>query len=219
MYPAMSLNDLRCEPSRDATDAEDVMDPLSDVDVRDLVERVRAGDNGAWVALTDRYVNVLWSVARGMRLADADAADAMQTTWLRLVEALDTLREPARVGSWLATTMRRECLAILRRRSRVVAAAEGWDAIPADADPLDAGLLRRERDAALWRAFRSLAPRCQALLRILMSDPPPAYVEVSAALDMPIGSIGPTRRRCLGALRRIMLNGAHPFEAPQPGGA
>jgi RNA polymerase sigma factor (sigma-70 family) len=215
MYPAMSRNDLRCELSRDATDAGETMDPLSDVDTRDLVERVRGGDNGAWVALTDRYVNVLWSVARAMRLSDADAADAVQTTWLRLVEALDTLREPGRVGSWLATTMRRECLAILRRRSRLVA-ADGWDAIPSDADPLDAGLLRRERDAALWRAFRGLAPRCQALLRILIADPAPSYVEVSAALDMPIGSIGPTRRRCLGALRRIMLSGAN---APHPGSA
>lgn len=194
------------------------MDPLSEADARELIERVRAGDEAAWAALTDRYVNLLWSVARGMRLSEADAADAVQTTWLHLVEALDTLREPGRVGAWLATTIRRECLAILRRRTRTVA-AEGWELIPDDAGPLDEALLRRERDAALWRAFRALAPRCQTLLRVLMADPAPSYAEVSVALDMPIGGIGPTRRRCLDALRKIMFNGAHPFEAPSAGNA
>ena len=74
------------------------MDPLVEADARDLVERVRDGDNDAWVTLTDRYVSLLWSVARSMRLSEADAADAVQTTWLRLVEALDGLRDPARVG-------------------------------------------------------------------------------------------------------------------------
>jgi RNA polymerase sigma factor (sigma-70 family) len=195
------------------------MDPLAEADTRDLVERVRDGDDKAWVALTDRYVSLLWSVARSMRLADADAADAVQTTWLRLVEALDGLRDPARVGSWLATTMRRECLAVLRRRARVVVAADGWDQLAGDTAALDEALLRRERDAALWRAFRRLGPRCQSLLRMLMADPAPSYAEVSAALDMPMGGIGPTRRRCLDSLRKIMLTGAHPFEAPSPGGA
>ncbi|WP_371871320.1 RNA polymerase sigma factor [Phytohabitans rumicis] len=191
---------------------------MSEAGARELVERVRAGDEAAWVALTDRYVNLLWSVARGMRLSEADAADAVQTTWLHLVEGLDTLRDPDRVGAWLATTIRRECLAILRRRNRTVA-AEGWDLIPDDAAPLDDALLRQERDAALWRAFRALGPRCQALLRVLMADPAPSYAEVSEALDMPIGGIGPTRRRCLDALRKIMFRGAHPFEAPSPGNA
>jgi RNA polymerase sigma factor (sigma-70 family) len=194
------------------------MDPLAEEETRDLVERVRGGDADAWTALTDRYVGLLWSVARSMRLGEADAADAVQTTWLRLVEALDGLRDPARVGSWLATTMRRECLAVLRGRIRVVA-AEGWDQVPGDAAELDEALLRQERDAALWRAFKGLGPRCQALLRILMADPAPSYAEVSAALDMPIGGIGPTRRRCLDHLRRIMLSGAHPFEAPSAGSA
>jgi RNA polymerase sigma factor (sigma-70 family) len=194
------------------------MDPLSDPEVRDLLRRVQAGDQDAWVALTDQYTNLLWSVARGMRLDHADAADAVQATWLRLVERLDTIREPERIGSWLATTIRRECLAIIRRNQRVsVSPSDRWAELPAVTDDLDAAVLREERDAALWKAFRVLPARCQALLRVLMADPPPSYAEVSAALGLPVGSIGPTRQRCLGVLRRIMGAGVQPWQTPSPG--
>jgi RNA polymerase sigma factor (sigma-70 family) len=176
----------------------------TDVDTAELVARVRAGDRAAWTVLTDRYTPLLWSVARSMRLSTDDAADAVQTTWLRLVERLDTVREPQRLGGWLATSVRRECLALLRRRSRVVTHDE-WDDQPAPGDPLDDALLREERDIALWRAFHTLHPRCQRLLRVLMTDPAPSYADVSAALAIPIGSIGPTRQRCLGALRGTLL--------------
>ena len=87
------------------------------------------------------------------------------------------------------------------------------DDVPDDADPLDDALLRREQDSALWRAFRSLKPKCQTLLRVLMADPPPSYTEVASALDMPIGSIGPTRQRCLTALREVMSADSYPFES------
>lgn len=180
------------------------MKPLKDVDTRDLVARIRAGDEQAWVTLTDRYTNLLWSVARGMRLSGPDAADAVQTTWLRLVESLDRLREPEHLGRWLVTTVRRECLATLRRGARVGSGVDTWEDMPTNADPLDEALLREERDAALWKAFSALTARCQSLLRVLMADPPPSYDEVSLALDMPAGSIGPTRQRCLRSLREIM---------------
>jgi RNA polymerase sigma factor (sigma-70 family) len=190
------------------------MDPLSEVDTGELVSRVRGGDQSAWAALTERYTNLLWSVARGLGLNRPDAADVVQTTWLRLVERLDTLREPDRLGSWLATTVRRESLATLRRGARVrVGLVEEAHEIPASTEPLDEMLVREERDAALWVAFSGLAPRCQSLLRVLMADPPPSYGEVSAAMGMPVGSIGPTRQRCLNLLRKIWLAGAEP---PQP---
>jgi len=195
---------------------EDQMDPWSDLGDVELVKRIRAGERGAWTTLTRRHSNRLWAVARGLRLGDADAADAVQTTWLRLVQHLDRLREPEYVGTWLATTMRRECLGALQRRARVVV-TESWDAIPDQRDPLDSDLLRDERDTALWQAFRALDDRCRTLLRVLMADPPPRYAEVSAALLMPIGSIGPVRQRCLGKLRKILRESPYPFEAqPQP---
>jgi RNA polymerase sigma factor (sigma-70 family) len=189
-------------------DPEGVMDSLNDLGTEALVARVQSGDEAAWAALTDRYTGMLWSVARGMRLSHADAADAVQTTWLRLVESLSGLREPERLGAWLATTVRREALAILRRSltSRPSGLA-AWEDVPSADDPLDAALLRRERDAALWHAFCQLSERCQALLRILSADPPPTYAAVAAALDIPIGSIGPTRQRCLGVLRRVLAPG------------
>jgi RNA polymerase sigma factor (sigma-70 family) len=188
--------------------SKDAMNPLRDVDTRGLVVRARSGDQQAWAALTDRYTNLLWSVARGMRLTRADAADVVQTTWLRLVESLDTLREPEHLGSWLVTTARRECLATQRRGARMrMGLPDSWTDMPANGDPLDEALLREERDAALWRAFGALTQRCQSLLRVLMADPAPSYDEVSEALDMPVGSIGPTRQRCLRSLREILAPG------------
>ena len=188
------------------------MDEQRQLDNLALVARVRAADPAAWAELDDRYTNLLWFIARGMRLNQEDAADAVQTTWLRLVERIGTVRQPEAIGSWLATTMRRECLAILRRRSRTPVSEIVAD-VQDEADPLDSALLRREQDSALWRAFRALKPRCQLLLRVLMAVPPPSYTEVASALDMPVGSIGPTRQRCLASLREVMSADPYPFES------
>jgi RNA polymerase sigma factor (sigma-70 family) len=196
---------------------------MPEPDVTELVDRIRRGDADAWQLLTDRYVNLLWAIARGLRMNDADAADAVQTTWLRLVENLDDIREPKRIGSWLATTVRRECLDIRRRTARVKPGEPetpgGWDSLlTTTGDPLDVALLRDERDAALWHAFRALRPSCQRLLRVLLPDPAPSYAEVSAALDIPVGSIGPTRQRCLKCLREILLAQNATIFGEQPSG-
>jgi RNA polymerase sigma factor (sigma-70 family) len=168
---------------------------------RQLVAAAAAGDHAAWAALIDRYTSLLWSVARSFRLPEADAADVVQTTWLRLVEHLDRVDDPDRLPGWLATTVRRECLRLVRRASHESYAelAEVAD----DGPGLDARVLSDERDAALWHALAQLDDFCRQLLRILMADPPPAYAAVAAALDLPIGSIGPTRARCLSKLRRM----------------
>ncbi|WP_117212444.1 RNA polymerase sigma factor [Allorhizocola rhizosphaerae] len=169
-----------------------------------LLESAAAGDQRAWDSIVDRYSGLVWSVARGFRLNQADAADVHQATWLRLVEQLGSIRDPERLGAWLATTARREALGLLRRANRDVPtddmfAFERQDV--ARPEP-DHHVLVRERDHALWRAFSELPGSCQSLLRMLLVDPPPSYAEVSAALDIPIGSIGPTRARCLEHLRR-----------------
>ena len=175
-------------------------------DARALVAAAAGGDAVAWETLVERYSGLMWSVARSFRLGTADAADAVQTSWLRLLEHLDRIEDPERLPAWLATTTRRECLRLLRRgRREAPADEEGVADMPDDAAPLDAALLLEERDAALWRAFERISYRCQGLLRVLMASPPPSYLEVSAALDMPIGSIGPTRQRCLEQLRRVVL--------------
>ena len=170
-------------------------------EVAELVRAAADGDQAAWHGLVDRYNGLVWSVARAHRLSTVDASDVVQTTWLRLVEHLGRLQDPERVGAWLATTARRECLRTLRHSARQV---------PTEAVPevvgetrVDSALLVEERDRLLWQAFGGLSERCQTLLRILVADPPPSYEEIGAALDMPIGSIGPTRQRCLDRLRGL----------------
>ena len=166
------------------------------------MRRAAAGDERAWTALVGRFEKLVWAVARGYRLSAEDAAEVAQTTWLRLAEHIGRLQDPARVGGWLATTARREALRTLRSAGRQIPMGDEVPEIACPAPPPDAELLRGERDGALWRAFSRLPARDQALLRLLVSDPMPSYEEIGAALDMPIGSIGPTRARCLERLRR-----------------
>lgn len=179
---------------------------MRDVPTADLLRRADAGEQAAWDALVVRYTNLLWSVGRAHRLGAADAADVVQTTWLRLVENLGRIEDPERLPGWLATTARRECLRTLRRAGREPLGTgddAALDVIDDHAEPLDAKLIADERDAALWACFERLSERCRVLLRILVATPPPAYADVAAALGMPIGSIGPTRGRCLERLRSL----------------
>ena len=172
------------------------------MDVPALVKAAGDGDEQAWSKLVDRFASLVWAVARGHGLDQADAADVSQTTWLRLAEQLGAIREPDRLGAWLATTARRECLRTLRRQERHVPVdlCSDWDCGGTDIEVGD-DMMKKERDAALWSAFEALSGNCKALLRALLADPPPSYAELSDAFDMPIGSIGPTRARCLDRLR------------------
>jgi RNA polymerase sigma factor (sigma-70 family) len=175
---------------------------LPDAELARLVRAAAAGNELAWERLVHEFAGLLWAVTRSHRLTDADAADVAQATWVRLVEHLHRLNKPGRVGAWLATTARRECLRVLREGQRqVLFGADPPEDRAIESAP-DTELMIAERDGALWRAFSRLQPSDQALLRLLMADPCPAYEEISAALGMPIGSIGPTRARALERLRR-----------------
>jgi RNA polymerase sigma factor (sigma-70 family) len=183
---------------------------LSGQEIAGLVRSAAAGDERGWEALVQEFGAMVWAVARAHRLRDADAADVAQTTWVRLLEHLGDLKDPARVGAWLATTARRECLRVIRREClRVirhgVRHVQYEDDAPENASrdmPPDEVLLVAERDRALWRSFSRLRPSDQALLRLLMANPRPSYEEISAVLEIPIGSIGPTRARALERLRQ-----------------
>lgn len=177
--------------------------------VADLLRRADAGEQAAWDTLVERYTPLLWSVARGHRLGSADAADVVQTTWLRLVEHLGSINDPERLPGWLATTARRECLRVLRTsgREQVGTAADTAaglvETLPADDPPVDERLLLDERDALLWDCFSRLSDRCRLLLRVLVATPLPSYAAVSEALGVPVGSLGPTRGRCIDRLRDL----------------
>ncbi len=180
-----------------------------------LLANAAAGSQSAWNEIVDRYTNLLWTIGRTHRLDASAIHDVIQTTWLRLIENLDSIRDPERLAGWLATTARRECRHMLEYSGREVVA---WDVeilIEADdtAPPLDAGLLESERDAMLWDCFRRLPERCQGFLRILTSADRSSYTDVSAALGVPIGSIGPTRLRCLTRLRELMRDTGYAFDA------
>lgn len=175
-----------------------------DGDPATLLAAAARGDQGAWNALVEEFTGLLWSIARGYRLGPEDAGDAVQLTWLRLVENLERIDDPRRLPGWLSTTMRRECLQVLRRkgRERPSVVAETMLDLADAGPPVDAALIEDERDRALWKALGAISERCRTLLRVLMASPPPAYVDVAAALGMAVGSIGPTRQRCMTELRR-----------------
>jgi RNA polymerase sigma factor (sigma-70 family) len=164
------------------------------------------GDRRGWESIVTEYSGLVWSVARAYRLSAADAADVFQGTWLRLVEHIDRIRDGSRLGAWLATTARRETLMLLRRSGRDVPIdfADSLGDSPDEAAGLDAHLISKEERRLLRQAFIRLSANCQRLLRVVFADPPPRYAEVSAALDIPVGSIGPTRARCLSSLQSIL---------------
>lgn len=171
-------------------------------EVVSLVARAAAGDERAWNDLVSQFGGLVWTIARAHRLREADAAEVAQITWTRLVENVHRLKDPARVGPWLATTARRECLRVLRHGARLVPRGDEFPEHVSEAPEHAAVLVERERDAVLWKALESQHPRDRALLRMLFDDPMPTYDEISAALGMPVGSIGPTRARALERLRR-----------------
>jgi RNA polymerase sigma factor (sigma-70 family) len=175
--------------------------PDATTELERVVRAAKAGDAGAWSALVERFTARVRSVARRHRLAAHDVEDVVQTTWLRLLEHIDGVREPSALGAWLETTARRESLrtANTGRREELTDAEPLADAV----EPVDERRLAdRERRVALGAALEQLAPRQRALLSLLLADPVPSYGEISRTLDMPIGSIGPTRARCLARLRR-----------------
>jgi RNA polymerase sigma factor (sigma-70 family) len=177
----------------------------NDPPVTDLVIRARNGDSQAWDALVERYAPLVWSICRRYRLGSADAEDVNQSVWLALVDQLAALREPAALPGWLATTTQRECGRVLRTARGPQMAwyvPDAEDIADEHAVTAEEELLQAERHAALREAFTYLPPSCQQLIGMLIQDPPVPYAKISTELGIPIGSIGPSRRRCVDKLRR-----------------
>jgi RNA polymerase sigma factor (sigma-70 family) len=168
-----------------------------------LVQAALRRDPAAWKTLVARYDRVLRAVCHTHRLSSADAEDVRQTTWLRAVEQLDRVRDPQRVGVWLATVARNECLRILRQHARVRPCEdELMHSVPDQGPSPDAALLAAERRVAVHGALTKLSARDRTLLNRLYHETEPSYAEIGSALRMPLGSIGPTRGRVLERLRR-----------------
>lgn len=180
-----------------------LMVPLAGATHGELLAKAVQGDQAAWDALVERFSPMVWSIARGFRLDDATAKDVTQTVWLRLVENLDRINDPERLPGWLATTCRREALRVKNMRERMVPTEFDYD-VADQSQSLEAMLVEDEEAREVLIAFSAMSEECQQLLRLLSTEPPLSYEEIAEVIGRPIGSLGPTRSRCLDRLKGLM---------------
>jgi RNA polymerase sigma factor (sigma-70 family) len=201
-------NDLRAPTAQADVAVITPPDLLSGAEeAANVVQRAAEGRRWAWERLVAQYSRLIWAMTRDFNLPESDAADVVQVTWLRLLEHIDRIEHPDRLGSWLATTARHECLRHLAARRRVVLVDDDQDTLMDAAciqPDVDERLLADERAQAVREAVSKLPSRWQRLVELLMSDPPLSYLEISDELGLPVGSIGPTRGRCLDRLRELL---------------
>jgi RNA polymerase sigma factor (sigma-70 family) len=185
---------------------------VADLD-RDLIRRCQQGNEGAWQQVLNKYERLVYSIPLRYGLSREEAADIAQNTFTILIESLDTLSEDSRLGAWLATVTRRHTWRLLERNRREVA-SEGLDGADlveravflgkSNADSVEHWELTEFLDTGLSQ----IGEPCRRLLLALYFEPESSsYAEVAASLGMPIGSIGPTRARCLKRLRRVLVEG------------
>ncbi len=176
-----------------------------------LMSAARRGSEDALGEIVTELSPLLWQVARAAGLSAGDAEDVLQTVWLRLVAHLDGIHDAAALTGWLVTTTRREAWRVrAAARRQFPADHETLDELP-DAGPgSEEQVIVADERRELWEAIGRLSARCQELLRIIAFTSRPDYAAVATALRMPVGSIGPTRGRCLAKLR-VLLDG-------EPGG-
>ncbi|SNU02738.1 RNA polymerase sigma factor, sigma-70 family [Ruaniaceae bacterium KH17] len=179
----------------------------SPIDLVDLSARAltdyRAGDGAAMRQLVESVTPMLWHLARAQGLTPRDAEDVVQQTWLRFVEHAERIDDPRGALKWLMTTTRREAWRLAKRAPREATVPDLLEETPSEADALEEVLAAGTR-ATLWHHVRALSERCQHLLRIIAFADRPDYAAIADALGMPVGSIGPTRGRCLAALRAAL---------------
>jgi RNA polymerase sigma factor (sigma-70 family) len=176
----------------------DIMDGCS------IVERAAAGDQQAWDHLVRDYGGRLRAIAACFRLNRSDAEDAMQATWMSLVASVRKLRSHDRIGAWLATTMRRNCLAILRRRARETLTDSLPTSTADESANVEKAMLAAESTILLWATVGRLPLRQARLVRALFAGGERSYGELARALSMPVGAIGPTRQRALHRLAELL---------------
>jgi RNA polymerase sigma factor (sigma-70 family) len=175
-----------------------------DPTVVSLVARAANGDQAAWDEIVERYAPLVWAICLRHQLDRQSIDDIGQSVWLLLVENIGRLREPAALPGWIATTTRRECLRALRTGGRrgIEVPTPFEEQPPDESAEIDKEIIEAELHAALRAAFAELPAGCRELLSMMISESAPGYASISATLGIPMGSIGPTRARCLAKLRQ-----------------
>jgi RNA polymerase sigma factor (sigma-70 family) len=167
-----------------------------------LLDAARQGDEDSLGQIVTELSPLLWQVARAAGLNSSDAEDVLQTVWMRLLDHLDDIHTSGALTGWLVTTTRREAWRVSAAgRKQRPADTELLAALPDRGPGSEEQIIIDDQRRILWEAIGQLSPRCQELLRIIAFVPRPDYAAVAAELGMPIGSIGPTRGRCLAKLR------------------
>ncbi|WP_137122808.1 RNA polymerase sigma factor [Segeticoccus rhizosphaerae] len=188
-------------------DRRPVVEPRASLwsDAAEAFSRWREGDPAGLDDLVRLLSPVLWHVVRAYGLERDRAEDVVQTTWLTLVRRADSVKDCQAIGAWLTTTARREAWRQSGAESRTSTATDEFlaDKVP-PGQSAEAEVLVRDEQDRLWAGVRQLSDRCQRLLRIVAFSPRPNYTDLSDELGMPVGSIGPTRGRCLDKLRTLL---------------
>jgi RNA polymerase sigma factor (sigma-70 family) len=174
--------------------------PYQNTPVKPLLEGAARGTESAWREIITRYSPLVLAVCHDYGVSGVDAEDIAGSVWLRLVDKLTSIREPEALPGWLRTTVRNECLMLLRHRNRQVPTDDILTGEVVDAD-VDSNLIGAERRAAARDAVGRLPAKDLELLTLLFADPPKPYKEISSTLGIPVGAIGPTRARCLARAR------------------
>jgi RNA polymerase sigma factor (sigma-70 family) len=179
----------------------------------DLVAAAREGSEDALGQIVTELSPLLWQVARSAGLDSGDAEDVLQTIWMRLVAHLNDIHDSTALSGWLVTATRREAWRVRAAVRKQLPADQGLlDELPDRGPGSEEQVIADDQRRALWQAIGQLSRRCQELLRIIAFAPRPDYAAVAGALGMPVGSIGPTRGRCLAKLRALLTEG--PAETP-----
>lgn len=175
-----------------------------------LVARCREGDGPAWEALVHRYQRLVYAIVMRMQFDEHAAADVFQIVFTRLLDHLPRLTDPNRLQAWIVTTAKRESLLHRKRAQRVVSLTPESDD-DAEMEIVDDALLPEDALESLQQqnrvrdAMEALDLRCRELLSLLYTDDEKtAYEEIAEQLGIAVGSIGPTRARCLGKLRKLL---------------
>lgn len=172
----------------------------------ELLAAANGGDQASWATLFDRFSPLVRSVVASYRLDHETAADVCQTVWMRVFEHADRIRQPERLGAWMATTARNESLRCIKRLQRARPSGVLEDEVDATTPSPDERAVDDETLRDVLSAFDQLPEDSQVLMRLLIASPPLPYSEIAEKVGRPIGSIGPTRSRCLETMRAHLVD-------------